>query len=276
MHWKEELKNQPDVVIQKTLLGWIVADNLRSRLLSSNDICGHLSTHCNPPDTNLSRFWELEEISGQSIVSPEKRACEEHFKAYTTRSSEGRYVVRLPFNEKKALLGECFSAATKRFRSLEHRFSRNSELRRQYIEFLNEYQDLNHMSNSLKGNETSMGLYIPHHAVLKEDSITTKIRVVFDGSAKPSTGVALNETLMVGPEIQDDLFTILVRFRTHVYALTADIEKMYRQVLVHPDDCQYQKILFRDNAGQPIESFTLNTVTYGTSCASFLAVRALH
>ena len=112
--------------------------------------------------------------------------------------------------------------------------------------------------------------------MIKEDSITTKVRVVFDGSAKTSSGVSLNDSLMVGPTIQDDLFSLLIRFRSHKYALTADIEKMYRQVLVHPDNAIYQKIIFRKATSEPTKSYSLNTVTYGTSCASFLAIRTLH
>ena len=89
------------------------------------------------------------------------------------------------------------------------------------------------------------GFYLPRHTVIRKDSLTTKIRVVFDSSAKTSSGVSLNDSLMIGSTIQDDLFSLLTRFRTHIYALTADIEKMYRQVLVPPDDTVYQKIPFR-------------------------------
>ncbi|CAK9822951.1 hypothetical protein ANTRET_LOCUS1381 [Anthophora retusa] len=51
---------------------------------------------------------------------------------------------------------------------------------------------------------------------------------------------------------------------------------MYRQTWIHPDDRQYQKILWRDDPTKPIKTYTLNTVTYGTSAAPFLAIRSLH
>lgn len=120
------------------------------------------------------------------------------------------------------------------------------------------------------------GFYLPHHPVLKEDSVTTKIRVVFDGSAKTSTGISLNECLMVGPTIQNDLFTLLSKFRMYKYVLTADIEKLYRQVLVHPDDTHFQRILFRENSNDKVKELVLTIITYGTSCAPFLAIRALN
>lgn len=112
--------------------------------------------------------------------------------------------------------------------------------------------------------------------MVKKDSITTKTRVVFDGSAKTSTGVSLNDTLMVGPKLQDDLFCILLRFRSQIYVLTADAEKMYRQVRVNPEDTSYQKILYRRNTSEPIQIYTLETTTYGTSSASYLAIKTLY
>ncbi|XP_076301683.1 uncharacterized protein LOC143219699 [Lasioglossum baleicum] len=120
------------------------------------------------------------------------------------------------------------------------------------------------------------GYYLPHHPVFKQSSLTTKLRVVFDASAATSNGLFLNDVLLVGPTIQDDLFSLIIRFRLHNYVLTADIEKMYRQVLVQQDDAAYQKILWRENINEQIKIFRLDTVTYGTASASFLAIRALH
>ncbi|XP_076397868.1 uncharacterized protein LOC143266117 [Megachile rotundata] len=131
------------------------------------------------------------------------------------------------------------------------------------------------MTNITETAETNLGYYLPHHAVIKSTSLTTKVRVVFDGSAKTSTGISLNDTLMVGPTIQEDIFSLITRFRSHTYVLTADVEKMYRQIKVHPEDAIFQKILWRKNPKDAIKTYRLDTVTYGTACAPFLAIRAL-
>ena len=86
--------------------------------------------------------------------------------------------------------------------------------------------------------------YLPHHTVFKQSSLTTKLRVVFDGSSKTTNGLSLNDILLVGPNVQQDLFSILLRFRIHKYVLIADIEKMYRQIRVAEGDCHYQRIPF--------------------------------
>ncbi|XP_067620031.1 uncharacterized protein [Eurosta solidaginis] len=117
--------------------------------------------------------------------------------------------------------------------------------------------------------------YIPHHCVVKLDSSSTMLRVVFDASCRTSNGVALNDVLRSGPTLQDDIFTILLRFRTYRFVLMADITKMYRQIIVDERDSKYQCILWRNAPGQELCTYQLQTVTYGTSCAPFLAVRCL-
>ena len=76
-------------------------------------------------------------------------------------------------------------------------------------------------------NET---FYLPMHIVLKESSTTMKVRAVFDASAKSSSGVSLNDTLLVSPTVHSSLIDVLLRFQHHRYALTTDVSKMYRAI----------------------------------------------
>ncbi|XP_037942469.1 uncharacterized protein LOC119675345 [Teleopsis dalmanni] len=117
--------------------------------------------------------------------------------------------------------------------------------------------------------------FIPHHCVLKPDSTTTKLRVVFDASSKTTSGQSLNDLLHIGPTVQSELLSILLRFRLPRYVFTTDIEKMYRQILVYPEDRQCQLIVWRNEPSQPIKYFQLNTVTYGTRSAPYLATKCL-
>jgi len=85
--------------------------------------------------------------------------------------------------------------------------------------------------------------YLPHHAVLRAESLTTKTRVVFDASAKTTSDKSLNDVLINGGVVQDDLVSILLRFRMHKFVMTADIEKIYRQILIDPEHRTYQRVL---------------------------------
>jgi hypothetical protein len=158
--------------------------------------------------------------------------------------------------------------------SLHRRFQRDKQFETAYRAVIQEYLDLGHMSKITSADPSDNVYYLPHHGVVKESSDTTKLRVVFDGSASSTTGVSLNDTLHTGPKLQEDLVSILLRFRSHQYVLTGDIEKMYRQILVRPEDRKYQHILWSNSKGE-IETYRLNTVTFGLSAAPYLALRCL-
>ncbi|XP_074109256.1 uncharacterized protein LOC141534015 [Cotesia typhae] len=111
--------------------------------------------------------------------------------------------------------------------------------------------------------------YLPDHAVIKSSSMTTKVRVVFDGSANTTTGVSLNDVLFTGLTIQSDLFSLLIRFRKHPIVITGDIEKMYRQFLIRKGDRKYQRIL-RRNSNNEIQTYELDTVTFGIRPSPYL------
>ncbi|XP_076301775.1 uncharacterized protein LOC143219850 [Lasioglossum baleicum] len=260
--------NNNRIILQKTKLGWLVTGEVEVKAFNRNTACFHSL------DNQIAKFWEVEELPKRIFLSDEEATCEEHYKQNTRRDQSGRYIVRLPFNEKRSLLGDSHKLALKRFYTLENKLIKNTVLYEQYKDFLAEYESLNHMSE-VSADDHNSGFYLPHHAVIKASSATTKVRVVFDASAKSSSGVSLNDTLLVGPTIQNTLFTTLIKFRTHICVLTADIEKMFRQVKVHEEDSYYQKILWRQSVEHPLKTYKLNTVTYGTACAPFLAIRCL-
>ena len=101
------------------------------------------------------------------------------------------------------------------------------------------------------------------------------LTVVFDCSAKTTTNLSLNDISLVGPTVQSPLISIITKFRTHPYVMTADIEKMYRQINVHPLQQNLQLILWRERPEDPVKTYKLLTITYGQASAPYLATRVL-
>ena len=221
-------------------------------------------------NAQLSKFWEIEAV-------PVNEARDKRFLQTVTQDTSGRYCVTIPFTDKLKCLGDSRLMAEKRFINIEKRLLKSPDLRGAYIRFMREYIDLGHMTRLSQDAclRAATSYYLPHHAVVKEASTTTKVRVVFDGSAKSTSGLSINDVQLVGPVVQDDLFSILIRFRQYPVVLSADIEKMYRQVLIAPEQRAFQRILWREDPSHPLEAFELNTVTYGTAAASYLATRTL-
>ena len=114
--------------------------------------------------------------------------------------------------------------------------------------------------------------YLPHHAVLREDKLTTKLRIIYDASARTS-GQSLNECLYVGPKSGQNIMDILMRFRSHKIALAADIEKAFLMISVSKTDRDVLRFLWvKDINTTPAEIVTLRftRVVFGVSSSPFL------
>ncbi|GFX81279.1 DUF1758 domain-containing protein [Trichonephila clavipes] len=158
-------------IAQSTIFGWVVAGKIQGNCKSFMQ--SHLirvENECN--DSILQQFWQTEELPLKKIsLSEEEEFCENHFKA--------TYKIN------------------------------NEELEREYKNFMEEYEKLGHMSPN-KELDGRISYFLPHHAVRRKDSITTKLRVVFDGSCKPPNSNSLNPVLGVGQILQPDIFTLIL------------------------------------------------------------------
>ncbi|XP_055586460.1 uncharacterized protein LOC129739089 [Uranotaenia lowii] len=264
--------------LRETKLGWIVSGVLNEPLTNQANLCYSHAASLDNAEESICRFWELEEIPADTNVTTEHEECEAHFRSTYRRNNEGRFVVKLPFRLNKDQLSDNRALAYTRYMMLEQRLNKNPELKDQYVQFICEYEKLKHCKevNEKDDPPNHPRYYMPHHAVLRPSSTSTKCRVVFDASAKMSPkALSLNDVLQVGGTIQDDLFSIMLRFRKHKFAFTADIAKMYRQVQVDPSDTSFQRIFWRENPGDRLRVLELTTVTYGTGSAPFQAVRCV-
>ena len=261
------------LLAQETVFGWVLSGPVPSPTIAAFHTAVQGQTMC-PLDQQLRRFWEIEEIPQKKVLSKSDAYCEELFCRTVTRTQSGQYMVTLPFRSEfpeVLTLGASRPAALAMYRSSERRWERNPELKRQYSDVLQEYITLQHAKRVTDLSGPSY--YMPHHAVLKPDSTTTKLRVVFNASHATSTGVSLNDVLHPGPALQNDLMILLVRWRFFRYVFNGDLEKMYRQILVAPEHTRFQRIMMRNPESQSMDDIELLTVTFGVNCAPYLAIR---
>ena len=222
----------------------------------------------------LERFWESEEPQPHTKISPLEEQCEEIFRTTTTREPSGQYMVTLPFLPNAPTLGNTHAIALRRFLNLEKKLLANPPLRSKYVDFMDEYRHLGHMSLCHPSAfEQKPHFYIPHHAIVKAGS--DKLRTVFDGSCTSSNGVSLNDCLHTGPALQQDIVDIIMSFRTHPVVFSTDIRMMFRNILISPNQRHYQLILWRSSPALPLLTYALNTVTYGLRSSPYHAIRTL-
>ncbi|XP_062713540.1 uncharacterized protein LOC134283957 [Aedes albopictus] len=262
-------------VLQETRLGWVVAGSIDD--VGSPRVEQHCyTTSLQNLSETMEKFWSVESVDSCELLTGEEQLCEEIFCSTTRRDQSGRYIVQLPLKESVFQMESNRSIALRRFFMMEQRFQKDPELKKLYVEFINEYKTLNHCEpiDESQDPPNLVKYYLPHHAVLKPSSSSTKLRVVFDASSK-AKGPSLNDCLMIGPVVQNDLFSIILRFRKHRYVFSADISKMYRQIQVDRIHTPLLRIFWRENPTDPLQVLELTTVTYGTSAAPFLATRSL-
>ena len=161
---------------------------------------------------------------------------------------------------------------------MNRRMQISSEFEFEYCKFMKNYISRGHMrplSNNEKADGNSSACYIAHHGIWQTSDQGRKLRVVFNASYHPSSSPSLNELLYAGPSLQNDLMTTIIRCRTYPIVCTSDIQMMYRQIAVDERDLNLQRIVWRNSDDQELKHYVLLIVTYGMSCAPYLALRTL-
>lgn len=262
------------IYFQNTLFGYVVSGSVPSHIA-----CSFVALHATYSDLEktISQFWETEKVPEIfSEYSNEQEACESSFRD-SLEVNNCKFQVKLPLKQTEIDLGDSFSVAIKRLENLERRFRANPDLFVSYKNFIQDYLDLGHAkivyynSEELKNGSV---YFMAHHPVIREEKKTTKLRVVFDGSMKSKSKKCINDFLHNGAVVQNELFDVLLLFRTYKFVLSTDIKQMYRMVLIHPDHRRLQNILWKDSDGS-LQFIQLQTVTYGLKSSSFLATRCL-
>ncbi|XP_075150439.1 uncharacterized protein LOC142224542 [Haematobia irritans] len=268
-----------NLLAQETEFGWILSGPSKTRCVSS---FAAFATNSNNLNEEIRKFWEFEEVPSSNHLSEADVWCEEFYKNTTVRQPDGKFLVRLPFRHDlhdNVLLGSSRRTAMGQYFHMEKTLTKSPELAVEYCNVLKEYLELDHMepttSTEICHGSRYLSYYLPHHAVVKSERITTKVRVVFNASKRTSTGVSLNDILHTGPILQNDLMNVILRWRFFRYVFNGDIQKMYRQIYVHEDDRNFQRILFRNSPIEEVTDYCLKTVTFGVNCAPYLAIRTL-
>ena len=184
----------------------------------------------------------------------------------------GRYEVRLPFKEDHPLIEDIYAVAVTRLKALKIKLDKKLELLEQYDEIMQNQLKLGIIERVESSPIVGEVTYLPHRCVIREEKETTKVRVVFDGSAK-SKGPILNECVYKGPSLNPLLFDILLRFRVSNIGLSADIEAAYLQISISLEERDYMRFLWYKDVKRynpVVGKFRFTRVFFGASCSQFL------
>ena len=204
-------------------------------------------------------------------VVPNKSSIYEKF-VEKIEMKDDRYQVRLPFKEKHSFIEDNYTLSLNRLMKLKSKLSCQPEILKEYNDVNTNQLQLGIIERIETMGEIGRVTYLPHRAVIREDKHTTKVRVVFDASAK-NKGPSLNDCLYKGPCLNPLLFDMLIRFRIYNIAITADIQQAFLQISVHPDERDYLRFVWFDDVftDKPnVIKYRFNRVIFGATCSQFL------
>ena len=233
-------------------------------------------TSCCDVNNALRKFWEIEtygtEVRRSDVLKKEEKEALK--KVETTLSYDGtRYRLGTHWKEDRPKLPDNREAAIRRLESTEKSLNaKDSFVKKEYNDTIKSYVDKGYLRKLTPEEMSATGSwYLPHFPIVKLDKSTTRVRIVFDCSAKHD-GISLNDAINVGPKLQNELFDVLVRFRQNPIGLACDIKEMYLQVEIEEKDRPYFRILWRDfeNSREPDE-YEFTKVVFGKNSAQMEA-----
>ena len=185
-------------------------------------------------DQNIDDFWRLENIGIKNpLIDADDNKTLQHFNDTVTFEDNQYYIVIWPWRDDVTnKLSENFELPMGRLRSLLKRMKQTPKLLTEYNETIQEQLEkriIEKVDTKLQNLEkTPKKHYFPHHTVISPSEFTTKVRIVYDSSAKTKKDTkSLNECLLRGSIILEDLCGLLLRFRLEKVALLADLEKVF-------------------------------------------------
>ena len=280
--------SKPGPVAVLTRLGWVLSGPVIQGTQKEPSCSINLNaTHVlridaeqvmsNPTDhlhNQLEKLWDLETLG----IRDNEHTIESKFMEEIKFDGK-HYEVKLPFREEHPLLPDNHTGSVKRLNSLISRLNTNPNLLQEYDNIIRD-QVKSGVVESANDVLVPVGNvhYLPHREVVREDKNTTKVRVVYDASAK-GPGTSLNDCLHTGPSLNTLIFDILVRFRVYKVAMIADIEKAFLNIVIAPEHRDYLRFFWVDDihdTSPNIITLRFARLVFGLTCSPAILNAVLH
>ena len=276
----QEVRGKPgEPIARLTPLGWTCIGNTGP---TSQEVC-HTNfaytyfvknqAEIEQINSTLKHFWEIENVQSPHdapIVRIEEQLAIK--KVESTLSFENQmYRVGIPWKSDTRALPDNYEMALRRLENTEKRLKKSPDVAQAYNNCLEQYVQKGYVTKVQEPKRSTSRWYLPHFPVLRPDKDTTKVRIVFDASARYE-GHSLNDLIHQGPKLQRELFDVLLRFRRQPVALVCDIAEMYLRIGIAHEDKPFHRFLWRgiDQDRQP-DTYQFDRVVFGVNSSPFQA-----
>ena len=231
----------------RTLFGWSLNGPV------DNNSCLQVSSHFVDLGREIDKLWEVETLDedARSLSYEDRKVLDLWDREIEHK--DGHYVIPIPWKDETATMPNNKHAATSRLNNLTSRLCKTDMLE-QYSGQLKK-MEMDGYAEKVPVEETYVQdnkvWYLLHHAVVSAAK-PGKVRVVFDCAAKHGE-VCLNNQCLQGPDLNNKLIHVLLRFRQYKYAITSDIEAKYHRVKIPMKDRNALRFLWQEEDGSKME-----------------------
>ncbi|GBO14291.1 hypothetical protein AVEN_259109-1 [Araneus ventricosus] len=266
------------LVAVETVLGWSLQG--RCDELTESILVNFVISERELVSAEVRRFWELESlgIRGDGIDTGlnEQDILKEFDESI--QFVDNRYCVKLPWKEgMQEKLGTNRQVALRRFNGLVEGFKRDPELYREYGEVINGYLEegiVERCTSERLADESSF--YLPHHAVVRDDKVSSRLRIVFDGASHAEGQYSLNDCLNTGPNLYPNLFELLIKFRENAVTYIADIRQAFLQILIDAEDRPFTRFFWKEDLNSDkLTVLNFTRVLFGLTPSPYLLAATL-
>lgn len=287
----ERIQIEDGLYLLSSKLGWILTgrtdvngeiDDMSMLILTPgrtlNDSCLFSEVDRSLPNKpDIEDFWNMEAIgiTDSDSLSRDETAMK-HFQE-NIMFEDGRYNVTWPWKNEIPELPENRGLAIGRLKSLTNKLLQKPELMEKYDSIFKDQEQKRIIERVDRDHSDGRKHYLPHHVVITPEKTTSKLRVVYDASAKTKKdGKSLNDCLCRGPVLLKDLCGMMLRFRLHKIGIIADIEKAFHQVGLQTSDRDVTRFLWFKDWKNPVvdenhlQEYRFCRVPFGVISSPFL------
>ncbi|GFU29127.1 integrase catalytic domain-containing protein [Trichonephila clavipes] len=266
------------LVAVETSLGWFLQGKCDER--SDCTLVHLVHSEEESISTELRRFWEIESLGildkgSVTLGNGDEEILSEFDKS--VNFVDGRYGVNLPWKPgMREVLQNNKTVARKRYEGLVRRFKCDHELFCEYKDVIDDYVREGIVERtSCDSLLDSQGFYLPHHAVIRSDKTTSRIRIVFDGSAHEDGQSSLNQSLYTGPNLHPNILELLLCFRKSPVAFTADVKSAFLHIELDFRDRDFTRFFWTENLNNEPYVLNFTRVLFGLRPSPYLLAATL-
>ncbi len=249
-------------IAERTRLGWVFMspgrEDVTSPLLLTRSVA-----------TDYEQLCSLDVLGLADKPENDQETVYQEFKEQLQRNEAGWYESKLPWKANHPALPTNEAGSRRRLQQLVKRLERDGNYER-YDSIIQE-QLQSGVIESAPTKPTGNEYYMPHKGVVKEDAESTKLRVVYDASAREDAKQpSLNDCLNPGPSLQNLLWNVLIRSRFHPILLTGDLQKAFLQIRIKEEERDSLRFHWRAPGSTETEIYRFTRALFGLTSSPFL------